>query len=301
MTQPVALEPVPATGAERFHRFGHGVPQDRPASALTYVALLITMALSAFPLYWAFVVGSSTDEELAKIPPNVVPGDNLSSNVRAVFENENVRFVESMWNSVIVTFTVTASVLFFCSLAGFAFAKLKFKGRDPLFVALVLTMTVPTQLGSVALYILMGKLGWNGHLQAVIVPGLVTAFGVFFMRQFIVDAIPDELVDAARVDGASNFRIYRSVVLPALRPGLGVLGLLTFVATWNDFAWPLITLGGTEHPTVQVALSNLASGNFVIYSHVLAGALLATIPLLVVFVVAGKQIVKGIMEGAVKS
>ncbi len=276
-------------------------PSTRPAGGLTYVALIVTLLLSAFPLYWAFVVGSSTDEELAKIPPSVVPGDNLSENVQAVFQQENVHFLESMGNSLIVTVIITVSVLFFSSLAGFAFAKLRFRGRDALFVLLILTMTVPTQLGSVALYILMGKFGWNGHLQAVIVPGLVTAFGVFFMRQFIVDAIPDELIDAARVDGASSFRTYVSVVLPALRPALGVLGLLTFVATWNDFAWPLITLGGSEHPTVQVALSNLASGQFVIYSKVLAGAVLATIPLLIVFVVAGKQIVTGIMEGAVKS
>lgn len=274
---------------------------NRPASVLTYIALIFTLLLSAFPLYWAFVVGSSTDEELAKIPPSVVPGDNLSENIQTVFAQENVRFLESMGNSLIVTVIVTASVLFFSSLAGFAFAKLRFRGRDALFLLLILTMTVPSQLGSVALYILMGKLGWNGELQAVIVPGLVTAFGVFFMRQFIVDAIPDELIDAARVDGASSFRTYVSVVLPALRPALGVLGLLTFVATWNDFAWPLITLGGSEHPTVQVALSNLASGQFVIYSKVLAGAVLATIPLLIVFVVAGKQIVSGIMEGAVKS
>jgi cellobiose transport system permease protein len=273
----------------------------RPAGGLTYLALIVTLLLSAFPLYWAFVVGSSTDEELAKIPPSVVPGDNLRENIQTVFDQENVHFLESLGNSLLVTVIVTASVLFFSSLAGFAFAKLRFRGRDALFVLLILTMTVPSQLGSVALYILMGKLGWNGHLQAVIVPGLVTAFGVFFMRQFIVDAIPDELIDAARVDGASSFRTYMSVVLPALRPALGVLGLLTFVATWNDFAWPLITLGGSEHPTVQVALSNLASGQFVIYSKVLAGAVLATIPLLVVFVVAGKQIVSGIMEGAVKS
>lgn len=291
---------TPDTPATPKHPLGHA-PSERPAGFLTYLVLVVTLLLSAFPLYWAFVVGSSTDEELAKIPPNVVPQGNLGNNVRNVFEQENVHFIESLWNSLLVSCIVTVSVLFFCSLAGFAFAKLRFRGRDFLFLLLILTMTVPTQLGSVALYIIMGKLGWNGHLQAVIVPGLVTAFGVFFMRQFTVDAVPDELIDAGRVDGASNFRIYRSIVLPALRPGLGVLGLLTFVATWNDFTWPLITLGGTEHPTVQVALNALASGNFVIYSKVLAGALLATLPLLVVFVVAGKQIVKGIMEGAVKS
>ena len=274
---------------------------NRPAGVLTYFTLIVTLLLAAFPLYWAFVVGSSTDEELAKIPPSVVPGDHLRENIQTVFAQENVHFAESLVNSLLVTVIVTASVLFFSSLAGFAFAKLRFRGRDALFILLILTMTVPSQLGSVALYILMGKFGWNGQLQAVIVPGLVTAFGVFFMRQFIIEAIPDELIDAARVDGASSFRTYASVVVPALRPALGVLALLTFVATWNDFAWPLITLGGGEHPTVQVALSNLASGQFVVYSKVLAGAVLATIPLLIVFVVAGKQIVSGIMEGAVKS
>ena len=138
-------------------------------------------------------------------------------------------------------------------------------------VVLIATLAVPNQLGVVALYILMGKLGWNGQLQAVIVPSMVTAFGVFYMRQFILDAVPDELIEAARVDGASTLRIYASVVFPALRPAVGVLGLFTFAATWNDFQWPLITLSGGEHPTVQVALSNLASGQFVLYSHVPGG------------------------------
>jgi cellobiose transport system permease protein len=276
-------------------------PQSTPAGPLTYVALLVVIALSAFPLYWTFVVGSSTDAELAKLPPSGVPGDHFGDNLHQVFTMDNVYFVKSLFNSLFVTVIVTASVLFFCSLAGFAFAKLRFRGRGALLVALVLTMTVPNQLGLVALYVLMSKLGWNGELKAVVVPGLVTAFGVFYLRQFAVDAVPDELIESGRLDGASTFRVYRSIALPALRPALGVLGMLTFVSTWNDFQWPLITLGGGEHPTVQVALSNLASGQFVVYSRVLAGAFLATLPLLVVFVIAGKQLVAGIMEGAVKS
>ena len=150
------------------------------------------------------------------------------------------------------------------------------------------------------LFILMTKLGWTGQLTSVIVPGLVTAFGVFYMRQYIVGAVPDELIESARVDGASTIRIYASIVLPSIRPALGVLGLLTFLATWNDFQWPLVTLSQGTSPTVQVALSNLASGQFIVYSHVLAGALLATIPLVVIFFIAGKQLVTGIMEGAVK-
>ncbi|MEW2374545.1 carbohydrate ABC transporter permease [Micromonospora sp. DT178] len=276
-----------------------------PGTVWTYLFLSVVIAFSAFPLYWMFVIATNTDEALAKIPPQVLPGGQLVTNLREVFSMQDVFFLQSLGNSVIVSSVVTASVLFFCSLAGFAFAKLRFKGRNALMVMVVLTMTVPNQLGVVALYILMGRMpgegGWNGTLLAVIVPGLVTAFGVFYMRQFILDAVPDELVEAARMDGASTMRIFWSVVVPAVRPAMAVLGLLTFVATWNEFQWPLITLGGTDYPTSMVALSDLASGNYVLYRRVLAGALVATLPLLVMLFVGGRQIVRGIMEGAVKS
>ncbi|MEV0329759.1 carbohydrate ABC transporter permease [Micromonospora echinospora] len=280
-------------------------PQHTPGSVWSYLFLGIVIAFSAFPLYWMFVIATNTDEALARIPPQVLPGGQLTTNLREVFSMQDVFFLQSLGNSVIVSSVVTASVLFFCSLAGFAFAKLRFRGRNALMVMVILTMTVPNQLGVVALYILMGHMpgegGWNGTLLAVIAPGLVTAFGVFYMRQFILDAVPDELVEAGRIDGASTMRIFWSVVVPAVRPAMAVLGLLTFVATWNEFQWPLITLGGTDYPTSMVALSDLASGNYVLYRRVLAGALVATLPLLVMLVVGGRQIVRGIMEGAVKS
>ncbi|MER7456251.1 carbohydrate ABC transporter permease [Micromonospora sp. NPDC126480] len=280
-------------------------PQNTPGSGWSYLFLAVVIAFSAFPLYWMFVIATNTDEALAKIPPQVLPGGQLLTNLREVFSMQDVFFMQSLVNSVIVSSVVTASVLFFCSLAGFAFAKLRFKGRHALMVMVILTMTVPNQLGVVALYILMGKMpgegGWNGTLLAVIVPGLVSAFGVFYMRQFILEAVPDELIEAARVDGATTMRIFWSVVVPAVRPAMAVLGLLTFVATWNEFQWPLITLGGTDYPTSMVALSDLASGNYVLYRRVLAGALIATLPLLVMLFIGGRQIVRGIMEGAVKS
>ncbi|MFJ6195579.1 carbohydrate ABC transporter permease [Micromonospora sp. NPDC092111] len=276
-------------------------PQDTPAGLWTYLMLAVTFLLGAFPLYWMFVIATSSDEALAKLPPAVVPGDRFMTNVDEVFSLQDVYFAASLVNSVIVATVVTASVLFFCSLAGFAFAKLRFKGSRALMLFVVLTLTVPNQLGIVALYIVMGKLGWNGTLLAVIAPGLVTAFGVFYMRQFIVNTVPDELVESARVDGATTMRVYWNIVLPAIRPALAVLGLLTFVATWNDFQWPLITLSGTDFPTSMVAISDLASGNYVIYRRVLAGAFVATVPLLVMLFVGGRQIVRGIMEGAVKS
>lgn len=276
-------------------------PQDTPAGVGTYLLLATTMLFAAFPLYWMFVIATSNDEALAQIPPAVIPGDRFLVNLDEVFSLQDVYFAASLINSVIVSTVVTVSMLFFCSLAGFAFAKLRFAGSRWLMLFVVLTLTVPNQLGVVALYIVMGKLGWNGTLLAVIVPGLVTAFGVFYMRQFILNTVPDELIESARMDGATTMRVYRSIVLPAIRPALAVLGLLTFVATWNDFQWPLITLGGTDYPTSMVAISDLASGNYVIYRRVLAGAFVATIPLLIMLFIGGRQIVRGIMEGAVKS
>ncbi|TCB95669.1 carbohydrate ABC transporter permease [Micromonospora zingiberis] len=276
-------------------------PQDTPAGIGTYLFLAVTALFAAFPLYWMFVIATSSDEATSQLPPVVIPGDRFLPNLDEVFSLQDVYFAASLVNSVIVATVVTASVLFFCSLAGFAFAKLRFKGSRALMLFVILTLTVPNQLGVVALYIVMGKLGWNGTLLAVIVPGMVTAFGVFYMRQFIVNTVPDELVESARVDGANTMRIYWNIALPAVRPALAVLGLLTFVATWNDFQWPLITLNGTDYPTSMVAISDLASGNYVIYRRVLAGAFVATVPLLIMLVIGGRQIVRGIMEGAVKS
>jgi cellobiose transport system permease protein len=291
---------APAPGKRRPREIGRA-PQDTRGNWRTYLALTAFLLLSAFPLYWMFVIATSTDEAVSQTPPSVVPGDQLMTNLREVFTMQDVYFTASLINSFIVAAVVTVSTLFFCSLAGFAFAKLRFKGRDPLMIVVILTLTVPNQLGVVALYILMGKLGWNGTLLAVIAPFLVSAFGVFYMRQFILHAVPDELVESARMDGALTLRVYWSIIVPAIRPALAVLGLLTFVATWNEFQWPLITLNGTEFPTSMVALSDLASGNYVIYRRVLAGAFMATLPLLVLLVMGGRQIVRGIMEGAVKS
>ena len=292
---------TPPRKSPRTGRRTSRAPQDTRASWRVYLFLAIFMLLSTFPLYWMFVIATSTDAAVAAIPPTVVPGGEFMTNLREVFTMQDVYFAASLINSTIVSTIVTASTLFFCSLAGFAFAKLRFRARNALMIFVILTLTVPNQLGVVALYIVMGELGWNGTLTAVIVPLLVTAFGVFYMRQFIDHAVPDELIEAARVDGALTLRIYWSLVLPAIRPALAVLGLLTFVATWNDFQWPLITLNGTEFPTSMVALSDLASGNYVIYRRVLAGAFVATVPLLVLLLIGGRQIVRGIMEGAVKS
>jgi cellobiose transport system permease protein len=269
------------------------------ARTLTYVVLTLTLFASAFPIYWTFVVASSTNDVIADVPPPLVPGGHLMENVRAVFDNDAANFTKALVNSAIVAGTVSVAVLVFSSLAGFAFAKMRFRGSNVLLLLVVASMSIPVQLGVIPLYILMGKLGWNGDLKAVIVPFLVSAFGVFFMRQAIMESVPDELLEAGRIDGCGLLRLWAKVVVPAVRPAAAVLGLFTFMMTWNDFLWPLVTLT-PENPTVQVSLSTLASGYYQDYSLVLAGTAIATVPLLVLFFVAGRQLIAGIMEGAVK-
>jgi cellobiose transport system permease protein len=227
----------------------------------------------------------------------LVPGGHLFENIARVFDT--TAFGQALFNSFLVSSTVTVSVVFFSTLAGFAFAKLRFRGRSGLLVAAIATTTVPHQLGIIPLYILMGELGWTGRIEAVIVPGLVTAFGVFFMTQYLSGAVPDELLEAGRMDGCSTLRLFWHVVLPAARPAAAVLGLFTFMQAWNDFFWPLVVLT-PENPTVQVALSTLASGYTTDFALVLTGAVIATVPMVVVFTLLGRQIIGGIMSGAIK-
>jgi len=216
-----------------------------------------------------------------------------------VVNDPAVNFWLALWNSIFSSTVIAASVVVFSTLAGWAFAKLRFPGGRWLLAFVVATMAVPMQLGVVPLYILFSDLGWTGNIGAIIIPALTSAFGVFWMTQYLQQAVPDELIEAARVDGASSFRTFLTVGLPAARPAAAMLGLFTFVSAWNNFFWPFIVLGRND-PTLPVALSLLQSNYFVDYSIVLAGVLLATIPLLILFAFAGKQLVSGIMAGAVK-
>ncbi|PPH53141.1 carbohydrate ABC transporter permease [Rathayibacter sp. AY1E2] len=268
---------------------------DRPGF-LTYGLLSAFILGSTYPLWWSFVVASGSNATRSETLP-LVPGGNFLANASQVLTA--IPFWTALLNSIIVSGIITLSVVSFSTLAGYAFAKLRFRGRDGLMIGVVATMAIPTQLGIIPLFILMRQLGWTGSLGAVIVPTLVTAFGVFFMRQYLVDVIPDELIEAARVDGANQFRTFLTVAVPAARPAMAILGLFTFMMAWTDFLWPLIVLSPTN-PTLQTALAQLQSGYYVDYSIVLAGAVLSVIPLLVLFLLAGRQLIAGIMSGAVK-
>ena len=266
---------------------------------MTYSILAFVLLVSAYPLYYSFLLGSSDAQTIAQNPvPSLVPAKHFFENVGRVLTSD-IQFWKALTNSVIVATVTALSVVAFSTLAGFSFAKLRFRGRRGLLVFVIATMAVPTQLGIVPLFIVMAQLGWTGKLVAVIVPGMVTAFGVFWMTQYLEEALPYELIEAARVDGCSMIRTFWHVAMPAARPAAAMLALFTFVGSWTNFFWPFIVLG-SNNPTLPVAVQLLQASYFKDYSLILAGVTLSTIPLIIVFAVAGKQLVAGIMQGAVK-
>lgn len=286
-----------ARAARRRRGRDHGAAR-RPGW-MTYTVLTVVALISIFPLYYTLLLASSTSAEVAQNPiPSPIPGGHLGDNLVRVFESD-IDLPRAVWNSVFVSVTTALAVVFLSTLAGFAFAKLRFKGRAGLLAFVVATMAVPTQLGVVPLFIVMRELGLTGSLWAVIIPGVASAFGVFWMTQYLSAALPYELIEAARIDGASTFRIFRSIVLPAARPALAMLGLFTFIGAWTNFFWPSIVLG-TTNPTLPVALQLLQTGFFKDIPLIMTGVLVSVVPLLTLFVVLGKQLVAGVMQGAIK-
>lgn len=288
----------PAAARAAGRKRGLGGPNRRPGW-VSYTLLGLVIALSFYPIYYSFLLASSDSATIAQNPvPSLIPGPHFFDNISRVVGSD-IKFWEAVGNSVIVAVVTSASVVFFSTLAGFAFARLHFRGRRQLLVFIIATMAVPAQLGVVPLFIVMSKLEWTGKLIGVIVPGMVTAFGVFWMTQYLESALPHELIEAARVDGCSMMQTFWHVAAPAARPAAAMLALFTFVSSWTNFFWPFIVLG-SSNPTLPVALQLLQASYFKDYALIMAGVVIATVPLLVLFVVAGRHLVSGIMQGAVK-
>ena len=273
-------------------------PRWQRVSIFGYITLGLVAFASVFPFYWMFVVASSGSEEISKIPPSIVPGPRFLEVMGDVYKA--VPFNLALLNTIIVGLTVATAQVFFSGIAGFAFAKLSFRGRKWLILIIIGTMMLPSQLGIIPMFILMGNLGWIDTLYALIVPALITAFGVFWMRQIIDSQVPNELLEAASIDGAGVLRTFTRIVFPVIRPSALVLGLFSFLGSWNDFLWPLLILQTPEHFTVQVAINQLKGSYTLDYALNMGGAFMATAPLLLLFIFVGKRLVGGVMDGAVK-
>jgi cellobiose transport system permease protein len=276
------------------------VPKWQRTSPLSYVALALITFLSIFPFYWMFVVSSNTNAEISKSPPSLIPGGRFLIVAEKVLNAEGVYFGTALMNTFIVGISIAVAQVVFSAFAGFAFAKLNFKGRKFFILFIVGTMMLPSQLGIIPLFMLVKNLRMIDTLYALIVPALVTAFGVFWMRQIIDAQVPNELLEAASIDGASVPRIFFGIVLPIIRQSSFVLGLFAFLAAWNDYLWPTIVLQNPQNFTLQVALTQLKPMYGLDYALQMGGAFLATAPLLILFVFVGRKLVSGVMDGAVK-
>ncbi|WP_375424868.1 carbohydrate ABC transporter permease [uncultured Friedmanniella sp.] len=268
------------------------------AKLITHLCLVVGVLLSIFPFYWLLVMSTHTTAEIFGYPPKLVPGTHFGENIRNVIAN--VDLFQAMLNTFLISLACALLVMFFDSLAAFAFAKYEFPGKNVLFVLMLATFLVPGSLSLVPSFVLMSFLGWIGQFQALIVPGAANAFGIFLLRQFATSSIPNELVESARVDGAGFFRTWWSVGVPMLRGGLAFLGIFTFIGTWNDYVWPLIVLVDPQHQTLQTALASLNSVYQTDFGMIMAGAAVSVVPLIGVFLIGSRHFISNIAAGALK-
>lgn len=267
-------------------------------TVVTQVCLWLGVAMSIFPFYWLVAMSTNTTADIFGFPPKLTIGTNLGENLTNLVAS--IDLVSALLNTLLVAGLLAVLVMFFCSLAAFTFAKYEFPGKKALFALLLATFLVPGSLSLVPSFVLMSWLGWVGQLQALIIPGAASAFGIFLLRQFATNSIPNELLESARIDGAGFFRCYASIGVPMLRSGLAFLGIFTFIGAWNDYIWPLVVLIDPQRQTLQVALQTLNSVYRTDYGMVMSGAMISVLPLIGVFIIGQRHFIANIAAGALK-
>jgi multiple sugar transport system permease protein len=264
-----------------------------------YAALTIGFVAVVTPFVWMILGSFKSEGELLRVPPTWWPQTPTLDNYRNLFAKQS--FLRYFVNSTVVAVAVTIGNLIFCSMVGYALAKLTFRGKKLVFGLVMGTLLIPGMVTFVPLFVLVANLGLVDSYPGLILPFLVTPFGVFLMRQFIV-GLPDELLDAGRVDGASELRIFRQIILPLCGPGLATLGILTFLGSWNNFLWPLVVAQTQEHYTLPVALALFATGQNVTpnYGILLAGATVVVLPIVIIFLILQRRFIEGIATTGIK-
>jgi multiple sugar transport system permease protein len=275
----------------------------RPSRALAskwWVIALLTVGLLVMvgPFLWMLLGSLKSQRELIQATPTWLPENPTTDNYTRLFER--LDFLRYFWNSTLIAVAITVSNLLFCSMMGYALAKLRFAGRNLLLVLVLGTLLVPGSVTFVPLFVLMAKLGLVDHLWAVILPAAAGPLGVFLMRQFMLN-IPDELLEAGRVDGASEFFLFRKVVLPLSAPALAALAILTFLPAWNALFWPLVVLTSENNFTLPVALAIFARGQFAAdYGLLMAGSVVLAVPVIILFLVLQRYFVEGVTMTGIK-
>jgi multiple sugar transport system permease protein len=282
------------------HRTGSLVRQRRYRKIgrnILYVLFSAVAFVFMLPFFLMLSNAFKTSAEILRIPPTLIPRDPSFDSFRTVIDE--APYFRWFGNSLFVSITVTVLVLFTCSLAGYIFAKFAFPGRDAIFIVLLMTMMVPFPVLLIPSYLVVNELGLINSLWALIVPTMVSAFGIFLMRQFIA-GIPNDLIEAARLDGASEWAIYARIIVPLVRAPMAALGIFTFLAAWNDYLWPLIVINDLEKSTLPLALTFFNDQHAQRYDLVMAAAAMAVIPVIIVFVIFQRQIVNALVLAGLK-
>ena len=264
------------------------------AYSLVGVGTLIMMA----PFYFMFVYATHNRDAIFTLPPPLFFGTDFLANFNILISK--IALWRSLGWSLYVALASTALTLLFCSMGGYAFAMFEFRFKKPLFTLVLGTMLLPSFLGMIPSFMIMDALGWLDQPRALYIPGAASAFGIFMMRQFVSSAVPRDLIEAARMDGCGEFRIYWSIVLPLLQPALGTLGLITFIGSWNNFIGPLIVMRSPEMYTFPLALRSMHNPADTEWGALMAGAAIATIPLLILFAISSRRLIDGLTAGAVR-
>ncbi|HEV7921912.1 MAG TPA: carbohydrate ABC transporter permease [Thermoanaerobaculia bacterium] len=262
-----------------------------------HTALAVGALITLFPLFWMLSASFMSSGEATQLPPHLVPHAATVDQYRQLFIRLNLG--RAFLSSATIALIVTAGSVLFSSMAGYAFAKLRFPGRQRMFGVLLVALVIPPQVGMLPLFLFMKQLHLVNTYWGVIIPSLATVFGIFLIRQFML-SVPQELLEAARLDGAGELRIYWSVVLPLARPILATLATFMFMSTWNDFMWPLIILSGQEHHTLPVAIANLVGEHVQDVELMMASSVVTVGPVLLLFIVLQRYYIAGIMAGSVK-
>jgi multiple sugar transport system permease protein len=269
----------------------------RLAKALVNGLLLGMAAIALFPLLWMLSVSFMAAGEASALPPPLLPAHATLDNYRELFLRAGMG--RYLLNSLAVSGAITALSLLVNLMAGYAFAKLRFAGRERLFRALLGALVIPAQVAMLPLFLLLKYLGLVNSYAGVVMPALATVFGIFLVRQY-ARGIPDELLEAARIDGAGEGRIFTQIVLPLLKPVIVTLAIFTFLAAWNDFMWPLIVLTGQDHYTLPIGLASLAREHSQDSELMMAGSVVTVLPVLLLFLSLQRHYLQGLLLGSVK-
>lgn len=269
----------------------------RARKALGYVVLVGLAVVALAPLLWMLSTSLKSNQNVFSYPPEWIPHDWKFSNYSSLWDDLPMN--RWLFNTFLVSTVVVLGQLLFCSMAAYAFARMQFKGREPLFYLFLASLMVPYQVTLIPAFVLISRLGWIDSYQALIVPQLSTPFGIFMLRQFFM-TLPKELEEAARLDGASYWRIYRTILVPLSKPALLAFGVFSFIGMWGDFLWPLIVINSPEKMTLTVGLNYLSNAYNTDWARLMAGDVISLLPLMFIYAIAQKYFIQGIAMTGLK-